>query len=356
MSLSPLIVSPLATCILAIVLHSASLSLFPRWKLLDFPERYGLQRMPLPYPTGSITVLLFLALSPLLFSPITTESLVMLIGIFVLAVVCFIDDRSQISPFLRIGLQLCIAMMIVAGGIRIEAITNPLPWAPEGDSLILTSGWMLGFSAVFTTLWLLVTINALNWFDGIPGQVSVLSTIAFLTIGFLSLSERVHQPALALIAFALAGLGAAAFMFDFPPPKVVMGDTGAMFFGLMIGILTIYSGGKVATAFLVLGVPLLDFVFVIVRRMARRQSIFHGNAQDQHLHHRLLGKGWTPRQVLFLTASIGTSFGITALFLSTKGKLVASFILFLVMIGLSWYTEPVVKETSKTKNTTPRTV
>ena len=70
-----------------------------------------------------------------------------------------------------------------------------------------------------------------------------------------------------------------------------MGDTGAMFFGLMLGVLTIYTGGKVATAFLVLGVPLIDSVIVGFRRISRGRSPFKGNMQNEHLHHRLLKKG-----------------------------------------------------------------
>jgi len=108
----------------------------------------------------------------------------------------------------------------------------------------------------------------------------------------------------------------------------------------MIGVLTIFSGGKVATAFLVLGVPLIDLLFVVLRRLKRGQSIFHGNAQDQHLHHRLLHKGWSPRQVILFTAVVGTAFGITALFLSTHAKFVATAVLFLLMFGMSQYSAP----------------
>ncbi|HLD63730.1 MAG TPA: hypothetical protein VI913_02430, partial [Candidatus Peribacteraceae bacterium] len=148
------------------------------------------------------------------------------------------------------------------------------------------------------------------------------------------------QANLSELAFLLAGLSAACLLFDFPPNRVLMGDTGAMFFGLMLGVLTIYAGGKVATAFLVLGVPLIDSVIVVTRRLAKGASPFRGNTKDEHLHHRLLAKGWQPQQIILLTAGLGSVFGVTALYLSTFQKLLAAVLLLLIMLGLQWYSSP----------------
>lgn len=334
---SPLLIIPLLAFIVSFLLQAASLSLFPRLGLLDFPARYRLTRSPIPYPTGILAVAIFLIFFMVL-NQLTMENTGLIVGILILAVSCFSDDRSPFSPRVRFGIQMIAAIVIVLCGIRIDAITNPLPGLLGQDSsIVLQHGWLLVLSSGFTMMWLLFTINALNWFDGIPGQVSTLSVIGFITIGCLALSARVDQPALALLSFLLAGIAAGVLCFDLSPPRVLMGDTGAMFFGLMIGVLTIYSGGKVATAFLVLGVPLIDVLFVIVRRLHRGQSPLRGNQDDQHLHHRLLKKGWSPRQIIALTAGIGALFGITALFLSTGGKVIAGVLLFLVMLGLSWY-------------------
>jgi len=177
-------------------------------------------------------------------------------------------------------------------------------------------------------MWLGLTMNALNWFDGIPGQVSSISTIGFLMLGLLAFSSRVNQPELGLIAFILAGIALACVMFDFPPPRVLMGDTGAMFFGLMLGVLGIYQGGKVATAFLALGIPLVDAFFVITRRILRGSSPFKGDRD--HLHHRLLARGWSARSIVILIAVIGSAFGVTALFMTTVEKGIALIVLFFV--------------------------
>jgi len=302
-------------------------------------------RRKLPYPTGILSVLTFLVIFAYL-APWTIQSAGIFGSIFILALVSFIDDRRGLDPKLRLFMQALVAFLIFATGSRVYTLTNPL--LADGlinlDTIDIPSslfGPLPLLSGIFTIFWLMLCMNALNWFDGIPGQVSTLSTIGFLVIGLLSLSERVGQTELALIAFVLAGISFAGLLFDFPPNKVLMGDTGAMFFGLMLGVLTLYTGGKVATAFLVLGVPLIDVFLVIIRRLSKGVNPMRGNATDEHLHHRLLSKGWSERKVILLTAGLGTLFGVSALFLSSTEKLIAAGVLLLVMIGLGIYSRKV---------------
>ncbi len=351
MGSTPLWTTPLLALAASMVLHALALKLFPHMGLVDFPKRYGLTRSPIPYPTGIIAILLFCIF--LAFTgPLTTQTIALLSAIIILGSLCFADDRMQLSPFLRLGVQLLIAILLFLNGVRIYTLTNPLSGLIGGPVISLDKlnlavaplGSIPLWSGLFTLLWLGLTINALNWFDGIPGQVSTLSAISFLTIGFLALSIRVNQPSLGLLAFILAGLALGGLLFDFPPPRLLMGDTGAMFFGLMIGVLTIYSGGKVATAFLVLGVPLIDLFFVVVRRLLKGRSPLRGNAQDEHLHHRLLQKGWSPRQVILSTALVGAIFGSAALFMDTLEKFITAVLLFLLMLALSVYSKPDAKK------------
>ncbi len=329
----------------SIILHAGALKVFPKFKLLDFPERYGHDRPKLPYPTGILAIISFLIFFIILES-ITKQSLGLIFAVVILGIYSFADDRTPLPSWMRLAVQVLIAFIIFATGSRIYTITNPLEGLAGLGELIkldtfdvMTTGFgpLPLWSGIFTLLWLLLTINALNWFDGIPGQVSALSTIGFLTIGFLSLSARVNQPELAVISFVLGAISFGCFLFDFPPPKVLMGDTGAMFFGLMLGVLTIYAGGKVATAFLVLGVPLIDSGLVILKRISKGKSPFSGSTSGEHIHHRLLDKGWSPRKIILLTVILGCLFGITALFLSTREKFVAAVILLIIMISIRYY-------------------
>ncbi|MDD4319649.1 MAG: MraY family glycosyltransferase [Candidatus Peribacteraceae bacterium] len=344
---TPLLWTPLLAFAASVILHALALKLFPRWGLLDFPERYGYARPRIPYPTGIVSVALFLAFF-LCLERWNAQTGSVAAAVILLATFSFIDDRTPLPPLLRAGVQAVAGLVIFWGGAQVYSFTNPFEHL-AGGAVIPLDRWrltvpLLGnipvWSAVFTVFWIGLTTNALNWFDGIPGQVPVLATIGFLTIGFLSLSARVDQPSLALIAFVLAGIGGGCLLFGLPGNRMVIGDTGAMFFGLMLGVLTIYSGGKVATAFLVLGVPLVDFALVIGRRILKGKSILKGDMRDEHLHHRLLRKGWNRGAIIALTAGLGTLFGISALFFSTQEKIIAAAVLFLVMLGLSVYSRP----------------
>jgi UDP-N-acetylmuramyl pentapeptide phosphotransferase/UDP-N-acetylglucosamine-1-phosphate transferase len=341
---------------LCTMLHLLALKVFPRLGLLDRPERYGLSRCPLPYPTGILSIatfiLLFLLLKSVQGESLTFQDQGLLLCIGLLALTTLLDDLYDLPAFVRLGMQVLLGFLLFATGTRIYTITNPLDVLGIGGPLVkldtitfslsaLSSplSALLGplplWSGIFTITWIILTTNAFNWFDGIPGQVSFLSVIGGGTLGLLALSSRVNQPEIAHIAFLLAGCALGSALFDFPPNRVVMGDTGAMFFGLMLGTLSIYAGGKVATAFLVLGLPLLDALIVIARRILRGHSPFMRDLD--HLHHRLVRKGWSEREVLGLTLLIGVTFGTTALFLSTFQKFLAILLLAILMGGLTWY-------------------
>ncbi len=346
-----LVCIPLIAFVISATLHWVALTDFVKLKLLDNPEKYGHKRKKLPYPTGILSVFTFLIAFAFI-APQTLQSAGIFGGIFLLALISFIDDRRGIDSKIRLIMQALVAFLIFATGSRVYTLTNPL--LADGlinlDTIDIASsffGPLPLLSGIFTIFWLMLCMNALNWFDGIPGQVSTLSTIGFIVIGALALSDRVNQPELAIIAFVLAAIAGASLLFDFPPNKVLMGDTGAMFFGLMLGVLTLYAGGKVATAFLVLGVPLIDVFLVIARRLSKGANPMRGNSTNEHLHHRLLSKGWSERKVIILTAGLGSLFGITALFLSTGEKMIAAVILFIIMITLSKYSSsPPIDQTS----------
>ncbi len=316
--------------LVTICAYALTLKIFPMLGLLDFPERYGLRRNRLPYPAGIIAVIVFMT-TALLILPVGQKEIGMLLGISLLAFTCFIDDRTPLPSWLRLLIQVFIVTMIFATGSRIYTITNPLGGFLKLDTLTVSTG-LFGslpiLSGLFTIGWLLLTINALNWFDGISGQVSVIATIGFLMLGCLSLFRN-GEPDIAVLSFSLAAIAGAGILFDFPPAKMLIGDTGSMFFGLMLGLLGVYHGGKVATVFLALGIPLIDAIFVIIRRMMKGHSPFRGGRD--HLHHLLLDRGWSERSVVFLTAMIGALFGGSALFLSTAQKGVSGAILLIVM-------------------------
>ena len=152
---------------------------------------------------------------------------------------------------------------------------------------------------------------------------------------FLSISEKVNQPETAVLALILAMIALAFWLFDFYPPKIIIGDSGSMFFGLILAVLAIFSGGKIATSLLILGFPILDALYVAVHRIYNKRAPWKGGEWDKerkavHLHHRLLDFGLTEKQVLAAIYALAGSFAISALFMGTKGKFWAIIALFFI--------------------------
>lgn len=333
--------SPAAAFLAAFASYLAALWLFPKLGLFDFPERYGLKRKRLPYPAGIVAVVVFVLWlmidMRIAGERIDAQVAGLLTAIVLLAVTAFIDDRRPLPSWFRLLIQILIALIVFVTGSMIFSITNPFGGILKLDTIVIQTqifGPLPLWSGVFTVVWLLLTINALNWFDGLPGQVSVISVIGFLMLGFLAYFRN-GEPEIATISFALAAIAAAGLFFEFPVPRLLLGDTGSMFFGLMIGLLGIFSGGKVATVFLALGIPLIDAAFVILRRLLRGSSPFRGGRD--HLHHMLLECGWKPMHIILFTASIGTAFGGIALFLDTAQKGIAFVILTTIVLAITRY-------------------
>lgn len=312
--------------LLSTIGYLIALVTFPRIGLLDFPERYNLRRKRIPYPTGIIAITVFLFILPRI-TAITTKEYGIIASVIALGITCLIDDRRPLPFWLRLAVQLGAALTIFLTGSQIYTITHPFEGFIQLDTYVMNIpllGMVPLLSAVFTVGWLLLTTNAVNWFDGIGGQVSVVSTVGFTMIGCLAMLRN-DEPIVAAIAFALAGIAGAGTLFDLPPSRMLLGDTGSMFFGLMLGLLGVYQGGKVATVFLALGIPLIDALAVVGERILRGDSPFHGGRD--HLHHRLLAAGFRERTIVLSSAAVGAMFGISALFLSTQGKAVAFVVL-----------------------------
>lgn len=313
---------------------------FPRWGLLDRPERYGLTRTPIPYPGGIVLFFVFV-ITASLFLEFDLKMIALILSSGLIVAVSYWDDRHPLPPWLRLMVQAVAGLILVLGGALILSITHPLGGsiALDGYRWSLNLGsWhkeILVIPALFTIVWLVVVINVINWLDGISGLPSGMSALGGTILFFLSISSLVHQPEVAKLSIIVAAMSLGFWLFDFYPPKILMGDSGAMFLGLLLGALAIFSGGKVATAFLVLGFPILDAVQVGLRRIAQGKAPWKGGEWDRerravHLHHRLLKSGFSPRQVLFFLYFFSAVFGIGALFLETRGKLLA----ILMMLGI----------------------
>ena len=319
-----------------VVLCLLALKIFPKLGLVDRPRKYGLKRFPIPYYGGIVIYIAFIVMT-LVFVPLDRSVLALLGGATMIFVIGFLDDLFGLSPFIRLFVQFIAGVVLVFGGIGILSINLPFV-----GTLILSEPIFNGvmvLSVLFTIFWVMAVLNTMNFVDGIGGLSSGVSFVAGLTIFILSIHPGIHenpesQLGVAMIALIIAMISLAFLFFDFPKPKILMGDSGSTLLGFIIATLAIFSGGKVATAFLVLGIPILDMIWVVVRRTLQGRKFWHGDLF--HLHHRLLGINLSEKTVVSLYLFITALFGVFAVtFVTSEQKLFILIALVILMLFLA---------------------
>lgn len=246
----------------------------------------------------------------------------LLLGILLLSAVNAVDDYRSVAWPIRLVIQIIAAAIVVSFGIEIQWLSNPL----GGQIMLGGLGWL------FVIMWLVGLTNVVNWLDGVNGLSSGVGAIAMAVLFFLSISPAVAQSENALLAAIALGAIIGFLPYNIVRAKAFLGDTGSQFLGFLIGVLAIISGGKVATAFLVLAIPFMDAIVVFGSRLINRQSPFL--ADKRHLHHRLLDLGLKPWQIVSIFYLVSLAFGLIALNTQTLGKFQAALAALALMVIL----------------------
>jgi UDP-GlcNAc:undecaprenyl-phosphate GlcNAc-1-phosphate transferase len=260
------------------------------------------------------------------------------LGIFIASIILLLggvlDDRYQLSPAQQIIFPLVATLVIILAkiGIGITQITNPIGGQPIRFDFMIIG---IPFSVFFVYVYILGMTYTTKFLDGLDGLVTGISLIAALTLFTLSLMPKIDQPVTASLAIIFAGALAGFLMFNFNPASIFLGESGATFTGFMLATISVLLGGKIATAILVMGVPILDIAWVIARRLWYGKSPFVGDRK--HLHLRLLDIGFSQKQTAIILYSFSICFGATAIVLQSMGKLIALMVLFIVMILLGLF-------------------
>ncbi|HFC76778.1 MAG TPA: undecaprenyl/decaprenyl-phosphate alpha-N-acetylglucosaminyl 1-phosphate transferase [Candidatus Moranbacteria bacterium] len=265
---------------------------------------------------GGVAIILSFIGTLLLDKNLTISNILwgIIFGSIVILAVGVWDDFKEIDWRIQLFFQICVVASLFVFGAKINYITNPF-----GGVFYFDTEIKMIISILFVMLWALVLINAMNWLDGIDGLSGGVSLIAVLTIFFLALKPEVNQPPVAIIAMALAGGLIGFLMFNFYPAKIMAGTSGSFFMGFILISLSIFAGTKIATTLLVMIIPIIDFFWVISRRIVKKKSIF--KPDQEHLHYRLLKVGWSQRKITLFFYVITLAIAVLALNISTVDKL-----------------------------------
>ncbi len=260
----------------------------------------------------------------------------LLIGVFIIIALGIIDDIHPLKARIKFPIQLVAAISVVATGTRITAISKPFQASVAINSnMMYVLEDILAF--VISVIWIVGMTNAINLIDGLDGLAAGVSGIAALSLYIVAVIRG--QDDIAIIAVSLVGAVFGFLPYNFNPAKIFMGDTGSTFLGFVLALLSIEGTMKSVTALalaipiLVLGLPIFDTVFAILRRVLNGRPI--GEADRGHLHHRLLDMGISHRMSVVILYIVSAGLGLLSIALVDKGLLPSLILLIiLVMFGI----------------------
>lgn len=259
------------------------------------------------------------------------------LGMLVIVITGFLDDVKDLSPFVKLMLQIVAATIVMSSGVIIDSLKIGFI-----DNLGLTRV----FNIVLTMGWIVGITNAINLIDGLDGLstgISIISCVSLLIIFALNGSTLISIILITALIGALVGF----LPYNYNPAKTFIGDTGSNFLGYMLSIISIFGVAKTYTAIVivlplvVLAFPVLDTLFAIGRRIIKGKSfkaIFKADAG--HLHHKMIRMGFSQKQAVLILYAFSASLGIFAIILMKDGIVKAlSFILVLVAVVALGYKE-----------------
>lgn len=243
-----------------------------------------------------------------------------------LLIVGIADDVRGLGVGTRLGATVIAALAMALNGLTLVKLTNPFSHTPFAIGPIV--------SGALVFCWIMGITYATKISDGIDGLATGMVGIASVMIAAFAATTAFFQPNVSLIALIFAGAIFGFLVFNFYPASIFLGESGSLFLGFMIAVLSVLSGSKVATALLVLAVPVIDLARVMYVRRSRGQSIFQGDRL--HLHYELLRYGLKEWQVVLLFYGAALLAGLLALFLQSAAKFLVFILFAIVLVAMTW--------------------
>lgn len=282
---------------------------------------------------GGLPIFISIFLTSLIFLPLDKHLIGILLASFVALIIGLIDDVQDISPKFRLFTNILTALIVIASGIGIAYLSNPFGGVINLSQPQLHFSFMGNHSIwiladILAIFWIVWCMNFVGWASGIEGQLPGFVSISAIFIGILGMrySGDITQWPVIILAFTVAGAYLGFLPHNFYPQKIMPGYSGKSLAGLLLAILSILSGAKLATLIFLLGVPMLDAIFVLIYRLYHHKSPFISD--NNHLHHKLLKLGWGRRRISVFYWSLSLILGFLSLLLNSQQK-------FYVFIGLA---------------------
>jgi UDP-GlcNAc:undecaprenyl-phosphate GlcNAc-1-phosphate transferase len=278
-------------------------------KIIDDPKGKTHAKVIHTYPVprgGGLAIFISVLITSLAFLPLDKHLKGILTGALIITIVGILDDRYDLNPYLRMAFQFLAAGMPIIAGIGISFISNPFNGIvdlsyPRIEFNFLgeaRSIWVL--SDTLALFWVVTLMNFINMgAKGVDGQLPGVVAIAAMVVSIFSLGHSADITQWPVIT--LSAITAGAFLgflpWNFYPQKIMPSFSGSNLGGYLLGVVSILATAKLGLVFVVLGLPLIDTTYTVVRRIASGKSPVWGDVG--HLHHKLLDFGFSKRQVAY---------------------------------------------------------
>ncbi len=284
---------------------------------VDVPrDSRRMHKVPIPRMGGLAIFFGFLVSTLIFYTELDNYVRGVLLGGVVIVVLGIIDDIHPLKAWIKLIGQIFASLVAVYHGIVITTLSNPNLFSPE--PYLELGDW----AVPVTIVWIVIITNSVNLIDGLDGLAVGVSSIACLFM--LIIAILVSQSGVAIIMAALAGACIGFMPYNVNPAKIFMGDTGATFLGYVLAVVSIQGLFKVYTImsfaipFLILGLPIFDTAFAIVRRLISGRSPM--SPDRSHVHHRLIDMGFSQKQSVAILYTMSGILGLTAVVLTTSGE------------------------------------
>lgn len=333
----------LTTFLTSLILTHLMIKISKNMNIMDIPNERSVHKKPTPLLGGIAIFLSFLFgfilfgnQNPLMISILIASFLILLLGIF--------DDIKPIKARYKFIIHILVALIVVFyGGLKLTHV--------DIFSLSLNFKWM---SPYVTILIIVGIINAVNLIDGLDGLCAGISSIYFLTIGVIALILNKFNGLDIILSFIMLGSTLGFLVFNFPPAKIFMGDTGSTFLGLMISVIMLLGFKTVTLTSLLIPLvllilPITDTLFAIIRRALNKKPI--GQADKEHIHHQLL-KHLSTRKTILVIYIVDLIFSVVSIFyaIGKKKEMIIFYILLMfILLYLVFKTNVIFKKKENKK-------
>lgn len=339
----------LGTCLLSAILTPLVRRFSLKVGAVDHPNARRINKVDMP-SGGGLAIFLTFVIATLVILPLISKDytypwwrepyqvyiLPVVIGALVIVVTGYLDDIFELKPLPKLlGIVIAATIVWAFTDFRFDSFKFPF-----GGPLIHFNPLVTCF---LTILWIVAITNAINLIDGLDGLVSGVSIISLVTMAivsyfFLPKADLFLTLTILVMVAAIAGF----FPYNYHPASIYLGDTGALFIGFMIGVLSLQglknsTAVAVVTPVIILGVPILDTVVAIIRRTLSGQKFYEPD--KLHLHHRLLSMGFSHRGAVWMVYAIAFIFSLIALLLNVSSRFGGVLLIFGLLFALEIFIE-----------------